>query len=118
MNEFVFSGVRNLHELAFRLSSCFGFRFVDALEDSTSSDEDETMVPKAPKRKLTIDDLEKCGYKDRPSILFIPEPKQEVEQTPSHIKYSPLQLLLMMYFRRDGGDQSKNQIEETIEVCC
>lgn len=51
---------------------------MDALDASESSeDEVEVEAPKKQKRKLTIEDLEKCGYKERPSILFVPEPKDQ-----------------------------------------
>ena len=48
------------------------------MDASESSEEDvEVEEPKKQKRKLTIEDLEKCGYKERPSILFVPEPKDQ-----------------------------------------
>jgi len=53
-------------------------RFMDALDGLDSSEEEEVEEEtKKKKRTLTMEDLEKCGYKERPSILLVPEPKEE-----------------------------------------
>lgn len=49
---------------------------MDALDDLDSSEEEVEEETKK-KRTLTIEDLEKCGYKARPSILLVPEPKDQ-----------------------------------------
>lgn len=54
-------------------------RFADALDDGDSSEE-EVELPKKAKHCLTMEDLERCGYKERPSILLVPEPQNpEIE---------------------------------------
>ena len=51
---------------------------MDALDELDSSEEEEEVEEtKKKKRTLTMEDLEKCGYKERPSILLVPEPKEE-----------------------------------------
>ena len=53
---------------------------MDALDSSSDSGEEEVEEegPKKPKcTTITMEQLEKCGYKERPSILLVPEPKEK-----------------------------------------
>lgn len=61
-------------------------RFMDALEElsdgSISSGESapECTHPKKKKKEVSLEHLQKCGYKGGASVLLVPEPEQETQQ--------------------------------------
>lgn len=64
-------------------------KFMNVLDDLSDSDSDGSpkeelhappeIKPSKKKAKIDLEDLEKCGYKSGPSVLFVPAPNKQSE---------------------------------------
>lgn len=52
----------------------------DGSSESTEGDGEAEQESKPSNLEMTMEQLERCGYKGTRSLLLIPEPQQEVQQ--------------------------------------